>query len=94
MELVYIWTVLLFIMVFAIALPTAFRAGRARQKSIDISGRPPVVGTIVIETRDADGPYLFIDLSKPIDYIGTKTEVICKVDTNGVLSDEEDTSRD
>lgn len=94
MDLLYIWTVILFLFIFVIALPIAFRAGRARQKATDISERPPVVGTILIETRDADGPYLFLDLSKPVDFIGTKKEVICKIDTNGILPDENDTSRD
>lgn len=94
MDLIYIWTVVLFVIVLAIAIPIAFRSGRAHQKAIDISERPPVVGTILIETRDADGPYLFLDLHKPVDYVGSQTEVICKIDTNGVLRDDADTSRD
>ena len=94
MDLMYIWTVILFAMVLVIAIPIAFRSGRARQKAIDISERPPVVGTILIETRDADGPYLFLDLHKPVDYVGSQTEVVCKIDTNGVLRDDTDASRD
>lgn len=87
MDLIYIWTVVLFIGAFAIALPIAYRAGRTYQKGMDISMRPPVVGTILIETTDPDGPYLFLDLSRPVDYVGQQTEVICKIDSNGVSRD-------
>lgn len=94
MDWLFFGAIVLFILVLAISIPTSFRAGRARQKAIDISERPPVVGTILIETRDADGPYLFLDLHKPVDYVGSQTEVVCKIDTNGVLRDDNDTSRD
>lgn len=45
----------------------------------------PVIGTILIETSDPDGPFLFLDLDMPVEQIGTFTEVVCKVDTNGVV---------
>lgn len=48
----------------------------------------PVIGTILIETSDPDGPFLFLDLSMPVDQIGTYSEVLCKVDTNGVTGNE------
>ena len=83
MELMYIWTVVLFIMVFVIAIPVAYRSGRARQKAVDISELPIIAGTILIDTTDPDGPYLFLDLEKPIDTVGTHKMVICKVSTNG-----------
>ena len=86
MELVYIWTVVLFIIVFVISLPIAYRSGRAKQKAVDISELPIVAGTILIETADPDGPYLFLDLEKPVDVVGTQKTVICKVTTNGIDS--------
>lgn len=83
MDLVYIWTVVLFIMILAITIPIVYRAGRAAQKAKDISELPEIAGTILIDTSDPDGPYLFLDLEKPVDMIGTKEKVICKVKTNG-----------
>jgi len=50
--------------------------------------QPPVIGTILIETSDPDGPFLFLDLDMPIDQIGRYQEVVCKVDTNGVIGNE------
>ena len=54
----------------------------------DHSEDVPVIGTILIETSDPDGPFLFLDLSMPVDQIGTYSEVLCKVDTNGVTGNE------
>lgn len=54
----------------------------------DHSKDKPVIGTIIIETSDPDGPFLFLDLSMPVDQIGTYSEVLCKVDTNGVIGKE------
>lgn len=84
MDLIYIWTVILFIMSFFIVVPIVYRTGRARQKAIDISNLPIVAGTILIDTSDPDGPYLFIDLEKPVDVIGERDVVLCKVMHNGV----------
>lgn len=50
--------------------------------------KPPVIGTIVIETSDPDGPFLFLDLEVPVEKIGLLQEVVCKVDTNGVVGKE------
>ena len=86
MDPIYIGTVVLFIFVLMIAIPVAYKAGKTRQKAYDIALIPPTVGTILIETTDPDGPYLFLDLEKPVEYIGQHTEVVCKIDTNGVSS--------
>lgn len=56
--------------------------------STDDDAQPPVIGTILIETSDPDGPFLFLDLEMPIDQIGRYQEVVCKVDTNGVIGNE------
>ena len=84
MDLIYIWTVILFIMSFFIVVPIVYRTGLSRQKAIDISNLPIVAGTILIDTSDPDGPYLFIDLEKPVDVIGERDMVLCKVMHNGV----------
>ena len=54
----------------------------------DHSEDDPVIGTILIETSDPDGPFLFLDLSMPVDQIGTHSMVRCKVDTNGITGNE------
>lgn len=90
MDVIYIWTVVLFVMAIVVLIPIAYRTGRARQKAIDISNLPIVAGTILIDTSDPDGPYLFIDLEKPVDVIGGRDMVLCKVMHNGV----EDPSRE
>ena len=46
---------------------------------------PKKCGTVLVETSDPDGPYLFLDLSVPIDELGSQKEVIFMVDTNGVV---------
>lgn len=56
--------------------------------STNDDAQPPVIGTILIETSDPDGPFLFLDLEMPIDQIGRYQEVVCKVDTNGVIGNE------
>lgn len=56
--------------------------------STNNDAQPPVIGTILIETSDPDGPFLFLDLEMPIDQIGRYQEVVCKVDTNGVIGNE------
>lgn len=54
----------------------------------DHSEDVPVIGTILIETSDPDGPFLFLDLSMPVDQICTHSMVRCKVDTNGITGNE------
>ena len=50
-----------------------------------LSKMPKKCGTVLVETSDPDGPYLFLDLSVPIDELGSQKEVIFTVDTNGVV---------
>lgn len=45
-------------------------------------------GTILIETSDPDGPFLFLDLDRPIEEIAVHETVTFKVDTNGVTNRE------
>lgn len=86
MDLIYLGTIVLFIFILITSIQVAYKAGKTKQKAYDISLRPPVVGAILIETSDPDGPYLFLDLEKPVDYIGQCEEVICKINTNGISS--------
>lgn len=88
MDLIYICTVVFAIASMIIIVPIAYRAGRAKQKATDISELPMIAGTILIETSDPDGPYLFLDLEKPVDVIGSQKHVICKISTNGKTSEE------
>lgn len=50
-----------------------------------LSKMPKKCGTVLIETSDPDGPYLFLDLSVPVDELGSQKEVIFTVDMNGVV---------
>lgn len=50
-----------------------------------LSKMPKRCGTVLVETSDPDGPYLFLDLSVPVDELGSQKEVIFTVDTNGVV---------
>lgn len=50
-----------------------------------LSKMPKKCGTVLVETSDPDGPYLFLDLSVPVDELGSQKEVIFTVDTNGVV---------
>lgn len=68
----------------------SYFAGRWHQKRIAKLDYPVEVGTIVVETSDPDGPFLFLNLDVPVDFIGTHKKVICKVDTNGVVNDSRD----
>lgn len=86
MDILYIGTVILFVFILMIVIPISYKAGKTKQKAYDIALVPPTVGTILIETSDPDGPYLFLDLEKPVDYIGQHTEVVCKINTNGISS--------
>ena len=45
-------------------------------------------GTILIETSDPDGPFLFLDLDKSVEEIAMHETVAFKVDTNGVTNRE------
>lgn len=92
MDINYILVVVVLIAAVFVAIPVSYRLGRINQKATDISELPMVVGTILIETSDPDGPYLFFDMDRPIDVIGSQDKVICKVNTNGVLKD--DSSRE
>lgn len=46
---------------------------------------PKNCGKVLIETSDPDGPYLFLDLTVPVDELGSMTKAIFEVDTNGVV---------
>lgn len=43
-------------------------------------------GTILIETSDPDGPFLFLNLDIPVDELGLESEVVCKVMSNSIAS--------
>lgn len=76
--------VMVVMLLFLIAmLLLLYLASKLRTKE-----QPPVIGTILIETSDPDGPFLFLDLEMPVEQIGTYTEVKCRVNTNGVTGNE------
>ena len=81
-ETVYI---LLTIVIIGMAVLFVLTVVLPDKKEADL---PPVIGTIVIETSDPDGPFLFLDLDVPVDQIGTYQKVVCRVDTNGIVGKE------
>lgn len=46
---------------------------------------PKNCGKVLIETSDPDGPYLFLDLTVPVDELGSMKKAIFEVDTNGIV---------
>lgn len=60
-----------------------YASGIASQKKRDINALPKKVGTLLIETTDPDGPYLFVSLDVPVDEVGINETVAMNVVTNG-----------
>lgn len=77
------------VIVIAIAVSVGMIAGILWTSSVQ--QKPDICetyGTILIETSDPDGPFLFLDLDKPIEEIAVHETVTFKVDTNGVTNRE------
>lgn len=86
MDLITLGIIVLFIFALVTLIPVAYGIGKSHQKAKDVADMPIIAGTIIIDTSDSDGPYLFIDLDEPIDVIGSKEIVLCSVRTNGIVS--------
>lgn len=77
------------VIVIAIAVSVGMIAGILWMSSVQ--QKPDICetyGTILIETSDPDGPFLFLDLDRPIEEIAVHETVTFKVDTNGVTNRE------
>lgn len=77
------------VIVIAIAVSVGMIAGILWMSSVQ--QKPDICetyGTILIETSDPDGPFLFLDLDKPIEEIAVHETVAFKVDTNGITNRE------
>lgn len=48
--------------------------------------RPLDIGTLRIDTSDPDGPFMFLELSKGVDTIASKKQVILKVNLKSYIS--------
>lgn len=46
------------------------------------------IGKLHVETSDPDGPFLFVELHRTIDFIKTRDVVILEVDTENYVSHE------
>lgn len=73
------------ILVAIVAWILGYLRGCVFKENEMLSKMPKKCGTVLVETSDPDGPYLFLDLSVPIDELGSQKEVIFTVDTNGVV---------
>lgn len=73
------------VLVATVAWILGYFRGCAFKENEMVSKMPKKCGTVLVETSDPDGPYLFLDLSVPIDELGSQKEVIFTVDTNGVV---------
>lgn len=45
-----------------------------------------ITGTLKIDSSDPDGPYLFLELDRTVDYVKSKDCVILRVDASNYLS--------
>lgn len=73
------------ILIAILSFIVGYLEGCAYKENKMKSKMPKKCGTVLVETSDPDGPYLFLDLSVPIDELGSQKEVIFTVDTNGVV---------
>lgn len=73
------------ILIAILSFIVGYFRGCVFKESEMLSKMPKKCGTVLVETSDPDGPYLFLDLSVPIDELGSQKEVIFTVDTNGVV---------
>lgn len=73
------------VLVAIVAWILGYLRGCVFKEDAMLSKMPKKCGTVLVETSDPDGPYLFLDLSVPVDELGSQKEVIFTVDTNGVV---------
>lgn len=48
--------------------------------------RPKYIGTLRVDTSDPDGPFIFLEASKGIDFIASKKSVMLKVNLKNYIS--------
>lgn len=48
--------------------------------------RPKCVGTLRVDTSDPDGPFIFLEASKSIDFISSQKSVMLKVNLKSYIS--------
>lgn len=48
--------------------------------------RPKFIGTLRVDTSDPDGPFIFLEASKSIDFIASKKSVMLKVNLKSYIS--------
>ena len=48
--------------------------------------RPKYIGTLRVDTSDPDGPFIFLEASKSIDFIASKKSVMLKVNLKSYIS--------
>lgn len=68
---------------FLIGYASGIKSQKTRDESYIKKALPKTVGTLLIETTDPDGPYLFVDLNVPVDEVGSHKKVAMNVQTNG-----------
>lgn len=48
--------------------------------------RPKCIGTLRVDTYDPDGPFIFLEASKSIDFIASQKSVMLKVNLKNYIS--------
>lgn len=48
--------------------------------------RPKCIGTLRVDTSDPDGPFIFLEASRSIDFIASKKSVMLKVNFKSYIS--------
>ena len=54
----------------------------------DVMSKTKTVGNLRIDTSDPDGPYMFLELTKGVDYVYREKYITLKVDTHNYISQE------
>lgn len=68
---------------FLLGYASGIKSQKTRDEKYIRDTMPKTVGTLLIETTDPDGPYLFVDLNVPVDEVGSHKKVAMDVQTNG-----------
>lgn len=68
---------------FLLGYASGIKSQKTRDENYIKKALPKTVGTLLIETTDPDGPYLFVDLNVPVDEVGSHKKVSMNVQTNG-----------
>lgn len=71
---------------FCVGIGVTFDASNRRYTNLYFENNR--IGKLHVETSDPDGPLLFVELYRSIDFVKTKDFVVLEVDTENYVSHE------